>query len=138
MAYPSSYNGGVCPESHPIAIFGVFYEFFFNTEPFSDYENLVYAMGDPTGYGLHGDFVNGWTDQEALQNAFATCTGTEGMNAPDCSLGSGAAANREVEVSGPGEAVGLDGPLDKLPGDNPVTGSLKMMKPRSRVYRAMM
>jgi hypothetical protein len=28
-------------------------------------------MGDPTGYGLHSDFINGWTDQTALQNALS-------------------------------------------------------------------
>lgn len=125
MAYPTIYNSGVCPESHPVAIFGVFYEFFFNTKPFPDYENLVYAMGDPTGYGLHGDFMNGWTDQEALQSAFETCSGPEGMDSPTCSLGGGEGGERELEVPAPEEDVGMDGPLDKLPGDNPVTGSLK-------------
>lgn len=135
MAYPEigSYNGGVCPKSHPIAIFSVFYEFFFDTSKFQDYENLVWAMGDPTGYGFHGDFVNGWTDQQALQDAFATCTGPDGMNAPECSLGDGEASDEESEVTEPDEDVGKDGPLDKLPGNNPVTGSEKV---RSRIYRS--
>jgi hypothetical protein len=137
MAYPSSYNGGVCPESHPTAIFGVFYEFFFNTSNYTDYENFVYSMGDPTGYGLHGDFINGWTDQDRLQQTFATCTGTDGMNAPECTLGERPSAPMDLEVPEPDEDVGKDGPLDKLPGDNPVTGSLKT-RSRSRVYRAMM
>lgn len=90
-------------------------------------------MGDPTGYGFHGDFVNGWTDQQALQDAFATCTGPDKMRAPECSIRGGRASNEELEVAEPDEDVGMDGPLDKLPGDNPVTGSGKV---RSRVYRA--
>ncbi|KAK2759360.1 hypothetical protein FQN54_002838 [Arachnomyces sp. PD_36] len=135
MAYPDSgYNGGVCPQSHPIAIYSLFYEFFFDTSPFEDYENLVYAMGDPTGYGFHGDFINGWTDQAALQDAFATCTGPDGMNAPECSLGKGEASDQEPEVAEPDEDVGLDSPLDKLPGDNPVTGGNSTMT-QSRIYR---
>lgn len=139
MAYPEigSYNGGVCPESHPNAIYSIFYEFFYDTSPYDDYENLVYAMGDPTGYGFHGDFINGWTDQEALQNAFATCTGPDGMNAPECSLGEGAASDQEPEVAEPGEDVGKNGTLAKLPGDNPVTGG-GSSKVRSRIYRGIM
>jgi hypothetical protein len=64
MAYPAigDYNFGVCPSSHPIAIFSVFYEFFFDTSPYTNFNKFVYAMGDVTGYGLHGDFINGWTD----------------------------------------------------------------------------
>ena len=59
MAFPAigDYNGGVCPQSHPIAIISLFYEFFYDTSNFPDYQNWVWAMGDPTGYGLHGDFT---------------------------------------------------------------------------------
>lgn len=33
---------------------------------------FVLAMGDPTGYGYHGDFLNGW-DVPILQKAMETC-----------------------------------------------------------------
>lgn len=129
MAYPAigDYNGGVCPATHPVAIFSIFYEFFYDTAPYPDYQNLVYAMGDKTGYGLHGDFVNGWTDQTALQNSLATCTGTQGVNAATCSLnvgGSpGSASKQPLDVAAPAEPepLGVDGPVAKLPGNNPVT-----------------
>lgn len=39
-------------------------------------------MGDTTGYGFHGDFVNGW-DVTALQQAVDTCTDDSG-NISDC------------------------------------------------------
>ena len=63
MAYPSAYNSGVCPDSHPEPMISIFYEFIFGTDHFADgwYGNkqpFVYAMGDDTGYGLHGDFVS--------------------------------------------------------------------------------
>lgn len=88
MAYPAigTYDGGVCPESHPKAIFSLFYEFFYDTSPFRDFNKWVYAMGDPTGYGLHGDFINGWTDQTALETAIQTCSGPDGAYSPDCSI----------------------------------------------------
>ncbi|KAL2840164.1 hypothetical protein BJY01DRAFT_250151 [Aspergillus pseudoustus] len=88
MAYPEigDYNQGVCPGSHPIAIFSLFVEFLFNTAPFPDFQKWVYATSDFTGYSLHGDSINGWTDQSALQPAFKTCTGKEWLSSPECSI----------------------------------------------------
>jgi hypothetical protein len=88
MAFPAigQYNGGVCPQSHPVAIYSVFYEFYYDTSPYPDYLNWVYAMGDPTGYGLHGDFLNGWTDQIALADAITTCTGPDGPSGAGCTI----------------------------------------------------
>lgn len=121
------YNKGVCPQSHPVAIYAIFLEFFFNTQPFPDFENWVYAMGDLTGYGLHGDFINGWTDQVALQKAIATCTGVQGLDDPHCSITKTQTraltpVEQTLEVPEPKEELGQHGPLAKLPGNNPVTG----------------
>ncbi|KAG5973473.1 hypothetical protein E4U55_000501 [Claviceps digitariae] len=132
MAFPAigDYNTGVCPESHPIAIFSVFLEFFYNTGAIQNYNRLVWSMGDATGYGLHGDFVNGWSNQTALDYALLTCAGPKGVNDPNCSLnigpnGPGASSHQTLEIPPPFEEdVGLKNPLDKLPGDNPVTGDL--------------
>ena len=59
MSYPDprygDYNGGVCPESHPHAVITLFYEFHFDTSPYAD-RNFVFAQGDKTGHGFHGDF----------------------------------------------------------------------------------
>jgi len=68
VAYPAfgEYNFGVCPESHPVAIFSVFFEFYFRTGLFGDLK-FAFANGDKTGYGYHGDFVMGWTDRALLQ-----------------------------------------------------------------------
>jgi len=106
----------------------IFVEFLFNTKPYPDYDNLVYAMGDPTGYGLHGDFVNGWTDLDALRDALVTCTGEKGLTDPSCSVtknqhGVLAPQSRPMEVHSPKKEreFGQNGPIPKLPGDNPVT-----------------
>ncbi|KHO01249.1 uncharacterized protein MAM_00250 [Metarhizium album ARSEF 1941] len=129
MAFPAigDYNTGVCPQSHPVAVLSVFFEFFYNTGAVKDFNRWVWAMGDPTGYGLHGDFLNGWADQGALDRAVETCTGPNGVNDARCSLnvgpdGPGHSRRQPVEVSPPQEEVGFNGPLHKLPGDNPITG----------------
>ncbi|KFY78453.1 hypothetical protein V498_09107 [Pseudogymnoascus sp. VKM F-4517 (FW-2822)] len=124
MAYPAigTYDSGVCPESHPKAIFSVFYEFFYDTSAYKDFNKWVYAMGDPTGYGLHGDFINGW-DQTALEAAIETCSGPDGAYSPDCSINknAGSAVGFDPEIAAPVEEVGLNGPVATLPGNNPVT-----------------
>ncbi|CEL11070.1 hypothetical protein ASPCAL14177 [Aspergillus calidoustus] len=123
MAYPAigDYNVGVCPKSHPIAIFSLFVEFLFNTAPFPDYENWVYATNDFVGYSLHGDFINGWTDQQALQRALETCTGEEWLRSPECSITK--AQKRpltplplEPEVPAPRDELGANKPIPILPG----------------------
>jgi hypothetical protein len=132
MSFPAigDYNGGVCPSTHPVAIFSIFLEFYYDTSEYQDYENIVYAMGDPTGYGLHADFVNGWQNISALQDSFNTCQGAGtdlSVNSPGCSITGG-------DVQGPQSAtplfavpdredLGLGDAIAKLPGDNPVTGS---------------
>ncbi|KAE8144702.1 hypothetical protein BDV25DRAFT_171181 [Aspergillus avenaceus] len=128
MAYPviGDFNKGICPETHPVAIYSIFLEFFYDTEPYPDYHNWIYAMGDPTGFGLHGDFINGWTDQDALQNAMTTCTGPDGLNSPECSITKSqkrdlVPLNQTPEVHAPIEELGQNGLLPRLPGNNPVT-----------------
>jgi len=124
MSYPAvgDYNGGVCPQSHPVAIFSIFFEFFFDTSPYTDINKFVFANGDPTGYGYHGDFVMGWTDRNALQHAHETC-----INAADCPALGNQPANPQKLIF-PAvyeEEIGLNGVIDKLPGNNPITYTME-------------
>ncbi len=68
-----------------------------------------------------GDYLQGWTDQGALERAMATCTGPNGANDPGCSIGH-PVDQKELnpETPAPTEEVGFNGKLDKLPGNNPV------------------
>jgi len=118
VAYPAvgDYNGGVCPQSHPVALLSIFFEFFFDVSAFSD-NKFAFANGDATGYGYHGDFVMGWTDRNLLQTAHRDCVGPS-----DCpKLGNQPSQSRTLIYPAIyEEQIGLNGPIPTLPGNNPV------------------
>jgi hypothetical protein len=71
VAYPTLYNDGNCPDTHPVRIPGVFYEAFYSVDKFphgTGKNPFVWSCGDPTGYGFHGDFMSGW-DPVIMQKA---------------------------------------------------------------------
>jgi hypothetical protein len=87
MAYPDGIDNGQCPYTHPVHVVSIFYEVYFSVAPFNsrnDGGRFVLANGDPTGYGLHGDFLNGW-DRSVLSRAVAECTADSGV-IEDCSV----------------------------------------------------
>jgi len=80
MAYPDRIDSGLCPSTHPVRIISLFYEVYFAVARFNALNGrgrFVLANGDPTGYGLHGDFMNGW-DRSVLSRAVDTCTADSG------------------------------------------------------------
>ncbi|KIR79550.1 transmembrane receptor [Cryptococcus gattii E566] len=81
MAYPSqNVRSGRCPWTHPVRLPHIQLEYtwhVFNVGPGLPLNGrLAWANGDTTGYGIHGDFVNGW-DMDVLKRAMndSTCVG---------------------------------------------------------------
>jgi hypothetical protein len=76
VAYPRDARNGPCPSGFEQRLPALFYETIYQTQLFarSDGE-FVFANGDPTGYGYHGDFYSGWegtTLQDAIDNTACT------------------------------------------------------------------
>ncbi|TYJ52507.1 hypothetical protein B9479_006901 [Cryptococcus floricola] len=73
MSYPSQdVRDGSCPWSHPVRLPAIQLEYTWYTSYHNPETalkgNLAWANGDTTGYGIHGDFVNGW-DIDVLTKA---------------------------------------------------------------------
>jgi len=126
MAYPGGLDNGICPPSHPKRFPTLFYEVIFNVNEFKDMwygesstQPFVLSNGDPTGYGLHGDFVNGW-DVNVLQAALTQCK-DGGGSIEKCTVfqffDDETRRNCQVPVK---VDERVQGQLDKLPGCNSI------------------
>lgn len=79
VAYQSAIDNGICPPTHPVQIPHLFIETLYAVADVPDQApggQFVFSQGDPTGYGFHGDFQNGW-DLEVLANATTDCLATD-------------------------------------------------------------
>jgi len=120
-------NDGPCPADHPVRVPAMFWELIYDTGYFphgNGVNPFVWSNGDNTGFGLHGDFVNGWNSTVLYQALHdSTCGGGQ---ITDCdTLRPYVYDYAYCPMDNPiysTEDVGLATPITYLPGDNPVTG----------------
>lgn len=134
MAYPNGTGTGTekCPSTHRVARFPtIFIEFWYDVSSFdgqyaSTSTPWVLANGDPTGFGMHADFLNGW-EKGVLAKATAETGG--------CTCGCGCGEDQIKQCFG-SDNVNEDNDssfkqcaagttdsttkFDKLPGCNPI------------------
>ncbi|KAF7592269.1 hypothetical protein BBP40_000471 [Aspergillus hancockii] len=133
MAYPVSgaYNNGACPDTHPVHLVSLFFEVLWDTNVFADdwcgdSQPFVLANGDPTGFGMHCDFLNGW-DIDVLQTAIDNCLNDSGL-LEDCVNSDGEQifaffTDQECLACKLPSFIDeqVDGVLEMLPGSNQLT-----------------
>jgi len=115
---------GACPTGFSHKLPELVYDWWFDTStvtPNSNGPTYILSNGETSGYGLHGDFMNGW-NATVLQNIINQCGPT---TSPDsCPLvqtlarpGKSSATSCKFQGNLPSEDVGVTGnPLSTLPG----------------------
>ncbi|EXJ64159.1 hypothetical protein A1O7_00495 [Cladophialophora yegresii CBS 114405] len=126
VAYLSGIDYGECPPTHPVSIPGLFFEVLYWTNDIDQTAGgqFVFSNGDTTGYGFHGDFLNGW-DMDVQTNAVQDCLYTDDGGV----IGACPSLSRSDNINFPrdcGEQPSVfseqvHGLLTALPGCNPIT-----------------
>lgn len=131
MAWPSNKDAADkrrknCPAGW-IHVPHMFFEVYWDTPKFASRwtpgqgtQPFVLSNGDTSGYSSHADFMASW-DEDVLQQIIDNCdAGSSGMD--KCpGLLKGLNTNKDCTITSPIDEI-VDGTLDKLPGDNPLSG----------------
>jgi len=126
VAYLSDIDNGVCPPGYPYLMPHLFIEIIYSVNNIdkSDGGYFVFANGDTTGYGFHGDFLNGW-DMDVLAAAVKNCLNTENgeiSSCPDLAASLDPNFSQNCPEQPPLVNETVHGLLTALPGCNPPTG----------------
>ncbi|KAI4213743.1 MAG: hypothetical protein LQ351_003709 [Letrouitia transgressa] len=132
VEYMSALDNGICPDSHPVPLVHIFYEVLYSVNNVKqDGGQFVFSHGDTTGYGFHGDFLNGW-DPATLASATKNCVNTDGGAVYDCDAFK-PTWNPEFGRTCPERPSLVDEPvhgmIDKLPGCITITSGPAPARP---------
>lgn len=126
VAYLSSIDNGICPPTHPVLLPHLFYETYYAIDRVqsSGPGRFVLSTGDLTGYGYHGDFLNGW-DPAVQEQAVANCLADKGFGTieecPTLLASNDNLSSARCPLQPPLVAEQVTGVLAALPGCNPPT-----------------
>ncbi|XP_006458990.1 hypothetical protein AGABI2DRAFT_191081 [Agaricus bisporus var. bisporus H97] len=122
-------DSGTCSDpKYPVAVPRIFVEVYWSSHDFESVRSqamnpsqpFVYSHGDPTGYGYHADFFNGW-DKGVLQNAVDKCH-CNIYGDPTCCVDQGIFHMNKGQTCRITKSINeaTTGTIPKLPGNNPV------------------
>ncbi|KAF9449743.1 hypothetical protein P691DRAFT_798995 [Macrolepiota fuliginosa MF-IS2] len=122
-------DSGTCSDpKFPVTLPRIFIEVYWASNDFEQMRSqakdssqpFVFAHGDPTGYGYHADFINGW-DKGVLQNAVDKCH-CDIYGDPTCCVNQGIFHMNKGQTCRITKSINeaTTGTLPKLPGNNPV------------------
>lgn len=130
VTYLSGIDLGVCPPTHPVGFPHLFFEVIYSVNNVKPEKGgyFVFANGDTTGYGFHGDFLNGW-DPAVLDDAILQCMGrgraiNDGSieKCPPLNATFDSFVTKNCPEQPPIVKEKVKGLLKSLPGCNPPTG----------------
>ncbi|KAF7194619.1 hypothetical protein HII31_04125 [Pseudocercospora fuligena] len=128
VSYPEGdVQAGPCPSSHPIRVPHIFIENQFDLHKVKDQvkpDSFVLAQGDPTGYGWHADFFNGW-ESGAIPELMKSCPAPYYGNAdigtcPSFKKFSTKSSDCKLKTTFDED---VSGPTKFLPGCNPISST---------------
>ncbi|KIY46999.1 hypothetical protein FISHEDRAFT_46119 [Fistulina hepatica ATCC 64428] len=122
-------DNGTCKDpDFPVTLPRIFVEVWWETQVFDVHrprsltpdQPFVFANGDPTGYGYHADFINGW-EESVLQQAVEQCH-CNPYGDVTCCVDQGIFEFQQTANCYITKSVNetTTGKLAKLPGNNPV------------------
>ncbi|KAJ7666321.1 hypothetical protein B0H17DRAFT_1090138 [Mycena rosella] len=121
-------SGSCSDKNYPVTLPRLFMEAYLDTaslweqrdQAMNPDQPFVYSMGDPTGYGYHGDFMMGW-DQGVLQNVVDKCNCND-FGDPTCCSTAGIFTFTQGGTCRITKGVDetTTGTIATLPGNNPV------------------
>ncbi|EDR04025.1 uncharacterized protein LACBIDRAFT_306393 [Laccaria bicolor S238N-H82] len=122
-------DSGTCSDpKFPVTLPRIFIEVYWGSQNFdairsqakNSTQPFVYSSGDPTGYGYHADFINGW-DAGVLKKAVDGCH-CNPYGDPTCCANAGIFTLNQGQSCRITKAIDeqTTGTLLKLPGNNPV------------------
>ncbi|KAK3717744.1 hypothetical protein LTR37_005515 [Vermiconidia calcicola] len=122
VAYLSGIDNGICPPTHPIQLPTLFMETLYAVSQVPDQTpegRFVFSQGDPTGYGFHADFQNGW-ETNVLADATKNCLVPDNFGQISYCPSLYASQNNGYSVNCPERPAQIGEPvhglLDHLPG----------------------
>ncbi|KIW47070.1 uncharacterized protein PV06_02678 [Exophiala oligosperma] len=130
VAYLSGMDNGVCPPGYPILLPHIFLEIIYFPNAVAtkgDGGMFVFSQGDTTGYGFHGDFLNGWDPQVQI-DSIKQCMGVNATNngaigaCPPLAASEDPYFNQNCPEQPPVVNERVHGLIPLLPGCNPPTG----------------